>query len=206
MKSSKIFIMTLCTVLAALSACSGTITDKADDTAKPDGQSITSAPSTAANADTAEFWADDLKPEGYSESIGPVLALMMEANRQDQAREYDVLVVLREASLESAGKVCDTSAWKAWDPAGTLLAGTNCCIARLTAEAVKKLAESGFDNDAKASFRYIGTGVKQNVSHEYRSAEWIAALCESTGDQVVFDANGGLILDPDITIEAKIAP
>ena len=202
MKSSKLFILSLCTALVALSACNQTITDKADDTAKTDVQNVTSAPGAITHVDMAEFWADDLKPEGYNDSIGSVLALMMDANKQDQTREYDVLVVLREASLEDARKVCDTSTWRAWDPTGTLLAGTDCYITKLTAETINKLAEKEF-NDRKASFYYIGSGETDN-SHEYRSAEWIVSACEHTGDQVVFGANGDLVYSPDITIEDDI--
>ncbi|MBR5948516.1 MAG: hypothetical protein IKZ82_07735 [Clostridia bacterium] len=197
MKASKLFILSFisfCTMLAAVSACSRTETDEISD------HNMTAAPTATADVYLSEFWADGLKPVGYSDNIGSVLALMLDANRQDQAREYDVLIALpSEASLENVSKVCDTSSWRVWDPVGTLLARKSCYITKLTADTVAKLAES-FSDGQNTVFYYIGSG-KIDGNHEYLSTEWIASACEQTGDQVVFDANGNVVYSPDIMIE-----
>ncbi len=145
-----------------------------------------------------EFVLADIRPEGVSENIGPVLAFKMLYINDDKYR-YNVLmgfgyekadIHFFEENVEKANRQLeekiDLKEMKIVKKISKSdITKTYSFYSELTSKQIQALAENG------VHCSYIGSGDNKNNTYDISTAntEEINQMCEKYGDEVIFDGN-----------------
>ncbi len=137
------------------------------------------------------FSADDHRPEGYNQKIGSVLAIMMENSKNDNDKQFPVLIgaleteTVKMEDIKTLAAVGENALIKITMDDFSSDIEYSAYYARMTATQIIALA----DNGIKCS--YIGENSKGLPSGDWwETQEEIEAFCNYYGDMFVFDKDG----------------